>query len=227
MNEMNDKSLEPEPKTNAAAADTMFASGAFRAAICLPSLYITIAILSNISSLRIVTVMGASMDAGTLLYPFSFTIRDLIHKFLGAAAARTTILAATALNALAFGVFWLVARLPADAQVGPQTEFGIVLLPGARIVLGSTVAMCVAELLDTEIYSMVHRRFGERHKWLRVALSNLISIPVDTVVMTAIAFVGRYPMSVLIEITIINIVIKYVVTAISIHWIYFGKEDRA
>ena len=83
-----------------------------RAAIMLPSLYVTITILSNISSLRIITVLGASMDAGTLLYPFSFTMRDLIHRALGTMAARLTILLATVLNTLAFVVFWRSCFFP-------------------------------------------------------------------------------------------------------------------
>ncbi len=196
-----------------------------RTAIILPSLYVTIAILSNISSLRIITVLGASMDAGTLLYPFSFTVRDLIHRSMGAAASRLTIMAATVLNALAFVVFWVVAHMPPDGKVGAQTEFGHVLLPGARIVIGSTVGMCVSELLDTEVYRVVERVLGERHLWARVAVSNLVSIPVDSFLMCFIAFAGRMPVSVLLEITAVNIVLKYVITAFSINWIYFVRKE--
>ena len=223
---MNTNEIPCSPEDSDDPRHCPLTGAAMRAAVFLPALYVTVAILSNISSLRIITVLGLTMDAGTLLYPFSFTIRDLIHKALGVGAARATIMMATVLNALTFVVFWIAAKLPADADTGPQTEFGEVLLPGARIVLGSTIAMCAAELIDTEIYAMVHRRFGERHKWARVALSNLISIPVDTVLMTLVAFAGRYPTKVLVEITLVNIALKYAVTAFSINWIYFVKSDR-
>lgn len=198
-----------------------------RAAIMLPSLYVTITILSNISSLRIITVLGASMDAGTLLYPFSFTMRDLIHRALGTMAARLTILLATVLNTLAFVVFWIVSNVPPDPQVGEQTEFGNVLLPGARIVLGSTIGMCVSELIDTEIYNAVRRRLGERHLWARVAVSNAFSIPIDSFIMVFIAFAGTMPLSVLIEITGVNIIIKYIVSAFSLFWIYGVRRGES
>ena len=37
---------------------------------------------------KITEVAGFSMDAGTLVYPFTFTLRDLVHKTVGAKAAR-------------------------------------------------------------------------------------------------------------------------------------------
>ena len=51
-----------------------------RALLSFSIIYVVIGMLSNISSLRIVEVLGISMDAGTLLYPLTFTLRDLIHK---------------------------------------------------------------------------------------------------------------------------------------------------
>ena len=42
--------------------------------------YVTTGLVSNIMSLRIVTVAGWAIDAGTFAYPLAFTLRDLIHK---------------------------------------------------------------------------------------------------------------------------------------------------
>ena len=52
------------------------------------SLYVAAQLLSNVTSLRILRVAGFSMDAGTLIYPFTFTLRDLVHKSGGIRVAR-------------------------------------------------------------------------------------------------------------------------------------------
>ena len=46
-----------------------------------------------IASLKIISVFGYAVDAGTLVYPFTFTIRDLVHKLGGKQVARALIIA--------------------------------------------------------------------------------------------------------------------------------------
>ena len=50
---------------------------AFRTLVIVTAAYIAAQMLSDIASLRIVKFAGLSMDAGTLIYPFTFTLRDL------------------------------------------------------------------------------------------------------------------------------------------------------
>ena len=66
--------------------------------IVVISLYIAAQLLSDIASLKITLIAGFSMDAGTFIYPLTFTIRDLVHKRLGKSAARTIILVAAGIN---------------------------------------------------------------------------------------------------------------------------------
>ena len=58
------------------------------AGIVVISLYIAAQLLSDIASLKITSIAGFSLDAGTFIYPLTFTIRDLVHKRLGKMAAR-------------------------------------------------------------------------------------------------------------------------------------------
>lgn len=193
--------------------------------ITLSMIYTILTMLSNISSLRIIKIFTFSMDAGTLFYPLTFTLRDMLHKRAGRKISIFTIIFATAMNLFMFFVFYIVSILPADLDVGAQTEFGAVLIPGIRIVLGSIVAMLIAELTDTAIYSAVVKKLGAKMQWLRVVLSNAFSVPLDSIIFTLIAFYGLMPMSVLISIIIANITIKYLVTALSVGSIYIVKEE--
>ena len=50
------------------------------APIIVISAYIAAQMMADISSLRIIMIAGLSMDAGTLIYPLTFTLRDMIPQ---------------------------------------------------------------------------------------------------------------------------------------------------
>ena len=191
----------------------------------LISAYVAAQMLSDIASIRIVEVFGWSMDAGTLIYPITFTLRDLVHKMAGKRIARLLIFVAAGINLFMAGAFWLVANLPADLEMGAQAEFGAVLAPLWRIVFASIVAEVVAELIDTEVYAAWKSRFAEKLQWGRVLSSNLVAIPVDTAIFVSIAFIGDVPMSVVIAIFWTNVLLKGIVTIASIPLIYTISPD--
>ena len=195
--------------------------------LVLISAYIGVQILSDITSLKIVVLAGLVFDAGTLVYPVTFTLRDLVHRSLGMSAARVLIVTAAALNLLMAGLFWLVGQLPADVSTGDPRAFAALLSPVWRIVLASIVAEVLSEFLDTEVYHRWVLRIGTRHAWSRVVVSNAISIPVDSVLFVLLAFAGRFDAPVIVAIITSNILLKYVVTVVSIPLIYTVPEGSA
>jgi hypothetical protein len=115
------------------------------------------------------------------------------------------------LNGLAALVYAIVAALPADAAVGPQEEFGAVLVMSWRIVLASVFSQLVSELVDGELYAWWRKRFGERWVEGRVAFSNAFSVPLDSLIFTVVAFAGIFPFEVLMGIFLGNIMLKYII----------------
>ncbi len=194
-----------------------------RSLLSFSIIYVVIGMLSNISSLRIVEVLGISMDAGTLLYPLTFTLRDLIHKKSDKKTALHIVYIGVVMNLLMFIVFFIVSKLPADMLVGEQKEFGQVLVASWRIIIASIVAMFIAEIADSQIYQWYADKF-KKYQFMRVLTSNFISVPLDSIIVTLIAFYGVMPTSVLVSITIVNIAIKYIITLITVPSIYLVKE---
>lgn len=193
-------------------------------ALIVSAAYIAAQMLADIGSLRIVQMAGMSVDAGTFIYPLTFTLRDLVHKTAGIRAARALILTAAGINLLMAGYFWFVARLPADPQVGPQLEFAAVLSPVWRIVFASIAAEVVSELIDTEAYRFWVKKVTTRYQWARVLFSNSLSIPLDSLVFAWLAFGGVFPGAVVWSIVGSNILVKGITTVLSIPGIYLVKE---
>ena len=194
------------------------------AGIVLVSLYIAAQMLSDVGSLKIALLAGFSIDAGTFIYPLTFTLRDLVHKRLGIAAARTVVVTAAGVNLFMALFLQVAARMPEDPAWGLGGEFAAVLGPVWRIVVASIVAEVLSELIDTEVYRIWVARVTARFQWLRVLSSNAISIPVDSLIFCWGAFGFTLPPDVVWSIFTANVIIKGMVTLASLPAIYLVKE---
>jgi uncharacterized integral membrane protein (TIGR00697 family) len=197
------------------------------ASLLLISSYIAAQMLADITSLKIALLGPFSIDGGTFIYPFTFTLRDLVHKMLGKRAARTLIVTAAGMNLLMAALLAFVNWLPADPEWGLQDAFGAVLGPVWRIVLASIIAEVISELLDTEIYHLWVTRVTTRYQWARVLTSNAISVPVDSLVFCWIAFGYILPAAVVWSIFWSNVLVKGIVTLVSLPGIYAVPERGA
>ena len=206
-----------------AACQKQFA-GIPTAGIIVISIYIAAQLLSDIASLKITLIAGFSVDAGTFIYPVTFTIRDLVHKRLGISAARTVIILAAAINLFMALFFHFTAWLPQDPAWGLGNEFAAILGPVWRIVIASILAEIFSELIDTEIYHLWQSRITNKFQWMRVLTSNAVSIPIDSLIFCWGAFGFVLPPDVVWSIFWANVIVKGAVTIISLPSIYLVQE---
>ena len=193
-------------------------------AVLVVASYIAAQMLSDVLSLKIALVAGFSIDAGTFIYPFTFTLRDLVHKLLGRRVARQLIITAAAINLLMAGLFAFAAWLPPDPSWNLQHEFAAVLTPVWRIVVASIAAEVLAELTDTEAYHLWVTRVTRRFQWMRVLVSNSISVPLDSLIFCWGAFGGVLPTATVWSIFWANVLLKGGVTLLSLPGIYLVRE---
>jgi uncharacterized integral membrane protein (TIGR00697 family) len=193
--------------------------------------YIATQMLSDILSLKIALVAGFSIDGGTFIYPFTFTLRDLVHKLLGKQAARVIIITAGVINVVMAALLAFVTLLPADPTWQLQEAFASVLGPTWRIVIASILAEVFSELTDTEVYSLWVRHITRKIQWARVLVSNTVSIPLDSLIFCWGAF-GQWwgffpiglPAGTVWSIFWANVLIKGLVTLVSLPGIYLVPE---
>jgi queuosine precursor transporter len=196
-------------------------------AIVVVAAYIAAQMLSDIASLKIGVVGGLAVDMGTFIYPITFTLRDVVHKLLGKRNAQTLILAAAVINLLMAAYLMWAATVPSDPQWGLGEQFSAILAPVWRIVLASIAAEVVSELIDTEVYQWFVTRVTTRFQWLRVLVSNSVSVPVDNILFSVAAFGWVLPWDVVWQIFLINLIVKYGMTLISLPLIYLAPDKMA
>lgn len=204
-----------------------------RAVIYIVSAYIAAQMLADITSTKIGVVFGLAVDMGTFIYPITFTLRDVAHKLMGKRQTQSLIITAAVINILmALYLMW-TARIPGDPSWGMNTAYNAILGPLWRIVVASIVAEVISQLLDTEVYQWFVTRVTRRYQWARVAVSNGASIPLDTLIFAVLAFGPlpglqdhflSLPWAVVGQIVIFNMVVKYVVTLVSMPLIYLYPD---
>jgi len=197
-------------------------------AVIAVSAYIAAQMLSDIASLKIgvvgILARDLSVDMGTFIYPITFTLRDIVHKVLGKRTTRILIISAGVINLFMSAYLMWAANFPSDPQWGLGKEFSAVLGPIWRIVVASIVAEVVSELVDTEIYHLFVTKVTTRYQWARVLASNSVSVPIDNIIFSVGAFGFTSPWSIVWEIFLVNLVVKYGVTLLSLPLIYLAPD---
>jgi uncharacterized integral membrane protein (TIGR00697 family) len=200
-----------------------------QATIILCGLYLFFSFAGNIAATKVTYFGRFVMDAG-FIYSLTFTWRDLIHKQLGKKAAITTIWLTAAINLLAALYFQWVVNLPSEpswALAGGQSAWQFLFGLQFRIVIGSIITALVAELIDTAVYHFWVDGIGKnKPQWTRVAISNSISIPVDSILFPLIAFAGVVSPIAMLQMFITNIAMKFIITGLSFWTIYLVPEKQ-
>lgn len=134
------------------------------------------------------------INVGTLFFGVTFTQRDRVHRF-----GRRVVYGMI--------VFAAVANVLAALQVGTPL----------RYVAVGFLAIVASEAADTEVYQRLLSR-----RWLtRVASSNAISAPLDTILFTVLAFAGA-PFATagwMVQVITTDVIVKYasgIVTALTL-----------
>ena len=135
------------------------------------------------------------MTAGTLAFPLTFLLTDIINEYYGRTVVRAlTVVAITVLLVLQPVVMATVAVPTVSfnpAVTAEQMDQSVrnVLAPAWAIVVGSICAFALGQWLDVVLFGRLRRLTGDRALWLRAQASTFGSQLVDSFVVIFVAFV--------------------------------------
>lgn len=130
---------------------------------------------------------------GTLIFGVTFTQRDRMHP-RGRRFVYTVILGTAVVNFLmmiSLQLYWgapVHGWLDARGWEWLAEALAYLQLSGWRVLGASFLAIVLAETVNTEVY----HKFRDRSWMVRVARSNGVAIPVDSIVFNLIAFAGVF-----------------------------------
>ncbi len=154
--------------------------------------YIAAVLIANYTAVWFIPLpVFGLVSVGTLIFGATFTARDYVHRL-----GRRYVYAMIAIAAI--GSVGLSLSGPVDW----------------RIVAASVVAIIASETADTEVYQRLLSR-----RWIvRVAGSNAVSIPLDSLTFNVVAFAGVLPWPMLTAIVAGEIIVKFTTGSIVALW---------
>lgn len=183
--------------------------------------YCMVIILANWFDPRLVRIMGLTTDAGTLVFPLTFLLSDLITEVYGYKYARRAIWCGFLFNGFYLAYSQLVIHLPSPSFATNNAMFDEVLAINSRIILASAFSYLCAEPLNSLVLSKLKISMHGRNMPIRFVASTVLAACVDSLIFTVIAFYGTMPDAdlVLLMVTMwfIKVVIELLGLPISIY----------
>ncbi|MEZ5099716.1 MAG: queuosine precursor transporter [Thermoleophilia bacterium] len=162
-----------------------------RYVVPITALFVMALVLSNVITVKIVEVGGRQFDAGTILFPLTYLIGDVLTEVYGYRRARSLIWIGFGVNLVAIGVIQLAIALPAAGfWQENQAAYETVLGTTWRIFLGSLAAYLVGEFANSYILARLKVATQGRFLWLRTSSSTVVGQGLDSVIFSVIAFAG-------------------------------------
>lgn len=156
---------------------------------CLVALFSIILVLGNLTyqkfvSLPLLGSLQLELSVGTLLYPLTFLVTDLVTEFYGKEKANFCIYLAIAMNIFIALILAAMDFLEATtwSKVDGETFHNVFGLFNVAFI-GSMIACYVSQRTDVLVYLWIRKLTGERWLWLRNSMSTAIALLIDTTIM--------------------------------------------
>ncbi len=177
----------------------------------LATAFIMILIVSNIASVKVVSFGNIVFDAGTILFPLSYVIGDIITEVYGFRRMRSLLIKGIVMLLVVSLTFWIVGILPATPDWKLQGDYDNILGVVWRIVFASITAIFVGELMNGYILAKMKIASKGKRLWQRIVGSSAVGSAIDTTIFSCLAFFGTMPFGVLVQLIISVYLIKMAV----------------
>lgn len=174
----------------------------------ITALFVTVLLISNVASTKIVAFGPLTFDGGTILFPLSYIFGDILTEVYGYARSRKVIWLGFVAALMMSLTFIVVGALPSAADWPNQDAYNTILGLTPRIVTASLIAYFAGEFSNSFTLAKLKVKTNGRRLWLRTIGSTLIGQVVDTALFILIAFAGLYPNSLIWTLIVSNYLFK-------------------
>ncbi|MBP5078821.1 queuosine precursor transporter [Pseudomonas chlororaphis] len=187
--------------------------------IILNLLLFTFYIFTSIAATKPIYLesLGIIITPGTFLYPLTFLIVDLLNENFGLRLARKAIFFAFASNAMIIILLYGSTFLPGLPGWKLDTPYNDVIIHVSSVLVASSVSFLVSENINSYLLCKIKELTNSRFLFLRIFLSTLFAVIIDSFVFCYIAFYGSMQ-----NIDILNMI--YVQIAIKVCFAFFVAE---
>ncbi len=170
--------------------------------------YSMMLIFANWFDARLIQIFGINTDAGTLVFPLTFLLSDLLTEVYGFKQARLAIWTGFLFNGLFLAYGELVTHLPSPDFATNNHIFDQIISINARIAIASALSYSISEPLNSMILAKMKIRTKGQYMSLRFIVSTIIASGIDSLCFANFAFYGTMPIPALITLIFTMWIIK-------------------
>ena len=170
--------------------------------------FVSVLLISNVASAKIVDFKWFTFDGGTLLFPLSYIFGDILTEVYGYKRSRNIIWLGFFSALMMSIIFIVVGKLPSAPGWNNQSAYDAILGLTPRIVLASLLAYTCGEFSNSYVLAKMKIWTKGKRLWMRTIGSTIVGEFIDSILFVCIAFYGILPNSLLITIIISNYVFK-------------------
>lgn len=162
----------------------------FKYLTAIAVVFVSVLLISNVASSKILSLGPFDFDGGTILFPLSYIFGDVLTEVYGYKRTRKVIWLGFVMALLMGVVFIVVGALPASSGWDGQEAYMAILGWTPRIVVASVIAYAFGEFLNSYILAKIKIFTNGKYLWVRTIGSTIVGQGVDTVLFVFIAFYG-------------------------------------
>ncbi|MFA6325141.1 MAG: queuosine precursor transporter [Candidatus Paceibacterota bacterium] len=170
--------------------------------------FVSVLLISNVASTKIVDFGYFTFDAGTLLFPLSYIFGDILTEVYGYKKARNVIWLGFFSALMMSLIFIIVGKLPGAEGWNNQAAYDAILGLTPRIVLASLLAYGAGSFSNSYILAKMKIWTKGKMLWTRTIGSTIVGELIDSTLFILIAFLGILPNSLLLTLIISNYIFK-------------------
>ena len=194
--------------------------------IILAGIFITNAIVAELTGGKLIQIGPFIMSIGILPWPIVFLTTDLINEHFGRDGVKKLSYITAGLIAYCILILFLGVQIPSIKGTATVTDdqFYAVFGQGLFIMVASIIAFLISQLIDVSIFWFLRNKTGKKMIWLRSTGSTIVSQLVDSFIVSGIAFwlTGKVTTAQYINMSMTGYTFKLIIAIALTPLIYLG-----
>lgn len=204
----------------------MFQSKKDTVYLILAGIFITNAIVAELTGGKLIEIGPFIMSIGILPWPIVFITTDIINEHFGRSGVKKLSFITAGLIAYCILILFIGTKIPAlvTKETVNDEQFYAVFGQGLFIMFASLVAFVVSQLIDVSIFWFLRNKTGKKMIWLRSTGSTVFSQLIDSFIVSGIAFwfTGKITTEQYINMSLTGYTFKLILAIVLTPLIYLG-----
>lgn len=193
--------------------------------------FTTCIVAANILETKIVEIGFLTVTGGLLCFPISYIIGDVVTEVYGYKAMMRLVVMGIAMNIMVVLLGNIAAALPSPDFWEGEEGFNFVFSFAPRITFASFTAFAIGSYVNSKVMDVMHKKHKKRHFCLRAIVSTIVGEGADSFVFFPLAFLGEMPIMELLNIIILQIVLKtlyeIIILPATVWFVRFVKKEES